>query len=316
MAVLSLRSLMSFVLGLSQVGLGFWLALAPESFYAAMPGVDETGPFNPHFVRDIGGAFFVAGGGLAWFAFDTRAWSAALAGAAFLTLHAQMHVWDGFAGCESASHLAHDLPILIALALAALWAAGPRAGHQPQEGVMLKWFFHRRLAAFERTYDYDMSYIRDMVDADPRAATIFNGIMPLARYRRDVPKDAWYAAKITAAMAEDCGPCTQLVVKMAEQAGVAPKILEAVLVGRTATMPDNVVLAYRFAQAVLRHDLEADTLRKDILQRWEARGLVSLAFAITSSRMLPTVKYALGHGKACVRVRVGGKDLGVEKQAA
>jgi hypothetical protein len=93
------RQSLSFVLGLSQIALGLWLILMPDSFYAFMPGVDETGPFNPHFVRDIGCAFLVAGTGLAWLWFDKRAWPAALAGAAFLSLHALMHVcgmdWPG-----------------------------------------------------------------------------------------------------------------------------------------------------------------------------------------------------------------------------
>ena len=36
---------------------------------------------------------------------------------------------------------------------------------------------------------------------------------------------------------------------------------------------------------------------------------MSLAFAITAARIYPTVKYALGHGKACMRVVVGGKPV-------
>jgi hypothetical protein len=121
-----MRALLSFILGLSQIGLGLWLLLAPQHFYASFPGVDETGPFNPHFVRDIGCAFLVAGGGLAWFVFDIRAQPAALAGAAFLTLHALMHALDGLAGRETPAHLAHDLPSLFGLAAVALWIAWPQ----------------------------------------------------------------------------------------------------------------------------------------------------------------------------------------------
>jgi len=312
----SMRGILSLVLGLSQVGLGLWLIVAPESFYATVPGVDETGPFNPHFVRDIGCAFFVAGGGLAWFALDRRARAAALAGAAFLSLHALMHIFDGLAGRESRTHLAHDLPLLIALAVAALWAAWPQNSNQLQENSMLKWFLRRRLDAFGRTYDYDVSYMREILDADPRALMAFNGVQSFAHYSRGVPKEVQLAAGLVSVMAEDCGPCTQLTIKMAEEAGVSPKVIEAIVVGRVASMSDDVVLAYRFAQAVLRHDPEADTLRAEIVRRWGERGLVSLAFAITAGRIFPTVKYAMGHGKACVRVQVGGKDLGLERQAA
>jgi hypothetical protein len=43
---------------------------------------------------------------------------------------------------------------------------------------------------------------------------------------------------------------------------------------------------------------------------------VSLAFAITASRMYPTVKYALGHGQACRRITVDGKPVAALRQAA
>jgi hypothetical protein len=37
--------------------------------------------------------------------------------------------------------------------------------------------------------------------------------------------------------------------------------------------------------------------------------LISLAFAITAARLDPTVKYALGHGKSCTRIVVGGTPV-------
>jgi hypothetical protein len=45
------------------------------------------------------------------------------------------------------------------------------------------------------------------------------------------------------------------------------------------------------------------------VKRWGRRALVSLALAITAARIYPTVKYALGHGKACMRVVVGGTPV-------
>jgi hypothetical protein len=117
----------SLILGLAHIGLGLYLLLAPESFYATVPGVIDTGPFNPHFVRDIGCAFVVAGGGFTWFAADASGWAAALAGAAFLSLHALMHVFDGIAGRESAHHLLFDLPVMIGIAAAGVWIAWPRS---------------------------------------------------------------------------------------------------------------------------------------------------------------------------------------------
>jgi hypothetical protein len=137
--------------------------------------------------------------------------------------------------------------------------------------------------------------------------------MGFARYRKDVPADAWYTAGIVGTAAEDCGPCTQLGITMAEREGIDPDVLRAILEGDESAMPPDVALAYRFARATLAHDPEADGFREEILRKWGRRGLVSLAFAITASRLFPTVKYALGHGRACARVKVGGSNVDVAR---
>lgn len=121
-----MQRVLAGLLGLMQIATGAVMLAAPLAFYQHVPGVDETGPFNPHFVRDVGCAFLVAGLAFAWLARDGRAWPAALAGAAFLTLHGLVHVWDGLAGRESAAHLALDLPLTLGPALLGLWLAWPR----------------------------------------------------------------------------------------------------------------------------------------------------------------------------------------------
>ena len=87
---------------------------------------------------------------------------------------------------------------------------------------MLKWFLRRQIAAFERTWNYDASYIREMIDADPRAMMVFGKVQGLSQYRKDVPLAAYCAAGLVAVMAEDCGPCTQLGIDMAQREGSMP----------------------------------------------------------------------------------------------
>jgi hypothetical protein len=170
---------------------------------------------------------------------------------------------------------------------------------------MIKWVLRRAIGKFEREWNYDATYVRDMIDASPRAAWLFARATAIGQFRRDVPIDAWCAAGITAVRHEDCGPCTQLGVQMAERAGVRPDVLRAVLADNLEAMPPDVALAWRFTRAMLAHDAAADDYREVIVERWGRRALVSLAFAITAARIYPTVKYALGHGKACMRVVVG-----------
>ena len=174
---------------------------------------------------------------------------------------------------------------------------------------MVKWLMHRGTAVFERQWNYDASYVHEMIDADARAAWMFQRATGLGKYRKDVPAEVLAAAGITAVRHEDCGPCTQLGVSMAERAGVDPKVLRAVLNETSLMMPPDVALAWRFTRATLDHDPSADRYRDEIIKRWGPRAVVSLAFAIAAARIYPTVKYAMGHGKACTRIVVGGAPI-------
>jgi hypothetical protein len=174
---------------------------------------------------------------------------------------------------------------------------------------MIKWLLHKTIDKFERNWKYDASYMRDIIDASPRAAWLFSRAAALGQFRRDIPIEPWFAAGITAVRHEDCGPCTQLGVAMAERAGVSPAILRAVLSDDPGAMPPGVALAWKFTRATLAHDAAADEYRDAIVKRWGRLALISLAFAITASRIYPTVKYALGHGKACMRIVVAGTPV-------
>jgi hypothetical protein len=179
---------------------------------------------------------------------------------------------------------------------------------------MLRWLFRRSVSAFERQWNYDASYLQAIIEASPWAAWRFMNAARLGNYRRDVPIEALVAAGITAVRSEDCGPCTQLGTTMAERQGVRPEILRAILTDDVAAMPDDVALAWRFTKSILAHDAAADDYRAVIVERWGPRAVVSLAFAITAARIYPTVKYAMGHGKACTRVVVGGAPVAIGRE--
>jgi hypothetical protein len=181
---------------------------------------------------------------------------------------------------------------------------------------MFKWLMHRGVARFERQWNYDASYVHEMIDADARAAWMFQRAASLGKYRKDVPVDALAAAAITAVKHEDCGPCTQLGVSMAERAGVDPKVLRAVLTETPRMMTPDVDLAWRFTRATLDHDPAADEYRDEIIKRWGPKAVISLAFAIVTARLYPTVKYAMGHGKACTRIVVDGAPIVFDEAVA
>lgn len=116
-----MRVVVAWILGFVLAANGLIMLAVPAGWYATMPGVIETGPFNPHFVRDIGIAYLVCGAAVIWFALDRAARPAAMAGAAFLTLHAAVHLSDAATGREHAHQLLIDVPTVFVPPLVAIW---------------------------------------------------------------------------------------------------------------------------------------------------------------------------------------------------
>ena len=89
-----MMKLILFVLTAINAANGLAMVFAPQFWYAAVPGASGTGPFNPHFIPDIGIAFLAAALGLALAVRSTGAARlAVLAPAAlFLGGHAVLHI--------------------------------------------------------------------------------------------------------------------------------------------------------------------------------------------------------------------------------
>ena len=96
---------------------------------------------------------------------------------------------------------------------------------------MLKAYLHRSVSKLERSFGYDAGYIHEVIEISRAAFFKFGLFQIMSSHRDGVPRDAWYAARIAAAISEDCGPCTQLVVDMALRAGMKGDALSALLRG-------------------------------------------------------------------------------------
>jgi hypothetical protein len=109
------------------------MLLAPQHWYENVPaGVPDYGPFNAHFIRDIGLTFLTTGLAVAWAFVRAAARLELVAVAAlFAVLHALLHVFDTARGHVGAAHWGLDLPGVYAPAvlLAALvWVLRARDG--------------------------------------------------------------------------------------------------------------------------------------------------------------------------------------------
>jgi hypothetical protein len=89
--------MIALALAITMGGNGIWMFVDPAGWYASIPGVPDTGPLNPHFVKDIGLAYLTAGVSYAWSAFGAG-WKASALATLFISLHAALHVGETIMG--------------------------------------------------------------------------------------------------------------------------------------------------------------------------------------------------------------------------
>ena len=99
------------LLGVALIANGVFMLVAPADWYVAVPGVTATGPFNQHFLRDLGLRFLLLGGafvgGAAQPHLRVALWAAP---SIWLTGHALFHFWEVAVGICSSSVIARDFP--------------------------------------------------------------------------------------------------------------------------------------------------------------------------------------------------------------
>ncbi|MDN3637485.1 hypothetical protein QWY82_01570 [Simiduia curdlanivorans] len=169
---------------------------------------------------------------------------------------------------------------------------------------MIRYLFNQSLLSFKNRYDYDISYMQDILQHDLSAFLKFIGLQMMSNHSAGLAAEPIFAARLQAILWDDCGPCTQLIVNLALEAKVESHIVRAIVAGDLDTLPEPTALVVRFTRLVLAHDPEADGLREQIIHRWGRKGLIAIGYAISSSRVYPALKYTLGYGNACSCIQV------------
>ena len=190
---------------------------------------------------------------------------------------------------------------------------------------MIRWLMKRGVGSFERQWNYDGELpARHDRARNPRAAWLLLASDP---YESDAPTrhtptiDAWSAAAIVAVrQGEDCGPCTQLGVAMAERAGVGPQGAAR----RAHGEPRRDAAGCGAGVAVRTADAHAQSGRRSGVERRNRQAMGREREAVVRNpsvrhgrrAVYPTVKYTMGHGKACTRVVVGGAPVTFDRAVA
>jgi len=167
---------------------------------------------------------------------------------------------------------------------------------------MIKWILRRAARAFGKSYQYDVDYMLDVIDASSGAGLRLSAFPLISQYRG--PKQAhpiWVGAIFASTLEGDCGPCAQLVIDMAIESGADAALLRQCHEGM-AEDAGEVGLGFRFAIAAIRGDMEVDQLKEQIEVKYGKRAVIAAAFAAATGRFYPVFKRGLGYGHACTRL--------------
>ena len=154
------------------------------------------------------------------------------------------------------------------------------------------------IAAFEKAYDYDCSYLYDLLERSPAAYDAFAAARPMTSFHGNLPDDAYYVAAISVMQIEDCGTCLQLNIKMALESGVSRDLLRTLL-QTPDELPDPLGDIRRHALAVAGGDPVDSECAKRIEQHYGKPAFAELALCVAGVALYPRLTRALLKESEC-----------------
>ena len=279
---------------------GLFMLVRPLDWYGFVPTVPFTGPYNGHFVRDIGAAYLACGLMLGWALGDVRGrWLGLVAGGLWLAVHAGIHIYEVSVGICGPGIFWADAPGVLGPPLLILIVLGLMVGRRrivPQG--LPRWLV---LPALKRLGDMD--YVDEIARAPGHAFDRYLAFVTATAHRHAASPAMFYAARIGATLVEDCGPCTMISARAALAEGVDRDIVNALLAGSQGLDAD-LATAFRFGQTIGMHSAEAAELG-DAIEAIYGR-VVRLELAMTASlvRGYPGLKRGLGLTQSCALTKL------------
>lgn len=159
------------------------------------------------------------------------------------------------------------------------------------------------LESFENHYGYDASYLHELMEVSPEGYEAFSGFATMGMFRKSLSPEVFFVSKIATSQTEDCGPCTELNVRMAQKAGVSDDIIRGGMSGQGLTAELEAVRL--FSIAVAFNEVKPGQI-EEMIDCYGREGLAELALSIASMRVYPCMKRALGFDQSCAVTPIVG----------
>ena len=160
------------------------------------------------------------------------------------------------------------------------------------------------LEGYSAHYNYDTSYMKNMLKEAPLAYQTFEGFLPMASYSNKIEKDVFFVAQLTAMKNEDCGTCLQLIVDKEIEAGVDKNIIEDLMFNEGKNLDDELKDVHEFTLAVVSYEEVDKNLYDRMNWTYSKEIMVELSLAIASCKVFPTLKRVLNNFESCSLIKI------------
>ncbi|MEZ6196902.1 MAG: hypothetical protein R3F20_14430 [Planctomycetota bacterium] len=184
------------------------------------------------------------------------------------------------------------------LLLAACGSPGPEVRSVESERAELR--------EFGAHYGYDVGYMEKLLDLSRSSYDAFAAAMAMSAHREHLPVEAHHVACISALMADDCGQCTQLGLRMALEEGVERETLRR-LIESPRDLPPELLLVHEYATQVVRGENVDDDRINALRETYGDAALGELAVNVIGCRIYPALRRSLGSETSCPRPTLGGR---------
>ena len=158
--------------------------------------------------------------------------------------------------------------------------------------------YQKIIDEFEMHYDYDCSYMRELLETSLAGFEKFNHFLALSSHQEKLTNNEYWIAKLAAMQVEDCGECLQLNVKMALESGVDKSLLNAIL-NENINNIDLDKDIYDYSRCVAENGIVTDDLMQRMSEKYSKGALLEFGLCIATAKVFPTIKRALGYTKSC-----------------
>lgn len=162
---------------------------------------------------------------------------------------------------------------------------------------MLRRIAHFMIRRAEKQLNVPLDYTHAIAEADFGLLSRYNRIFGFVNPNRHLPPEAYHAARLTGALAADCGTCVEAEINLALQAGLPKTLIKAILTKGELTPELSAVVA--LSQAVTAERADDTEARAQIVKAFGEKGLIELSYAMNGAALLPGIKRAMGYATAC-----------------